>query len=91
MKTLIDRGWAHRLTLGHDESPTPVLDGENPPREDPAPYLFLSTVAIPALRADGVSDDAINTMLRDAPQRFLSGDGYGSIDIQSTIWSSCTR
>ena len=60
--------------LGHDESPTPVRAGETlPPREGPSPYLFLSTIAIPALRADGVSDSDINTMLRDVPRRFLSG------------------
>jgi phosphotriesterase-related protein len=74
VKALVDRGWAHRLMLGHDESPTPVLAGQKPPpREGPSPYLFLSTVAIPGLRADGVSDDAIDTMLRDVPRRFLSG------------------
>jgi phosphotriesterase-related protein len=61
--------------LGHDESPEPVPAGTKPPREDPAPYLFLSTVAIPALRADGVGEDAIDTMLRDVPRRFLSGEG----------------
>jgi phosphotriesterase-related protein len=75
VRALVDRGWAHRLMLGHDESPTPVLAGEKPAREEPAPYLFLSTIAIPGLRADGVGDDAINTMLRDVPRRFLSGDG----------------
>ena len=74
VKALVDRGWAHRLMLGHDESPTAVVAGAtSPPREGPAPYLFLSTVAIPGLRADGVSDDAIDTMLRDVPRRFLSG------------------
>jgi phosphotriesterase-related protein len=75
VKALVDRGWAQRLMLGHDESPAPVLAGEtSPPREGPSPYLFLSTVAIPGLRADGVSDDAIDTMLRDVPRRFLSGE-----------------
>lgn len=74
VKALVDRGWAHRLMLGHDESPEPVLAGHRPPpREGHAPYLFLSTVAIPALRADGVSDEAIDTMLRQVPRRFLSG------------------
>jgi len=80
VKALIDRGWAHRLMLGHDETPTPVLNGEEPPpREGPSPYLFVSTVAIPGLRADGVSDDAIDTMLRDVPRRFLSGEDRGNV------------
>jgi phosphotriesterase-related protein len=75
LKALADRGWAHRLMLGHDESPTPVLAGEkSPPREGPSPYLFLSTVAIPGLRADGVSEHAIDTMLREVPRRFLTGE-----------------
>jgi phosphotriesterase-related protein len=74
VKALVDRGWAHRLMLGHDESPTPVPAGqESPPREGASPYLFLTTVAIPALRADEVSDEAIDTMLRDVPRRFLTG------------------
>ena len=75
VKALVDRGWAHRLMLGHDESPAPVRAGETPlPREGPSPYLFLSTIAIPGLRADGVTDAAIHTMLRDVPRRFLSGE-----------------
>ena len=75
VKALVDRGWAHRLMLGHDESPTAVLAGQqSSPPEGPAPYLFLSTVAIPGLREDGVSDEAIDTMLRDVPRRFLSGE-----------------
>ncbi len=80
MKTLVDRGWAHRLMLGHDESPAPVRAGQEPAEpEDPPPYLFVSTIAIPALRADGVGDEAIDAMLRDVPRRFLSGeDGVGS-------------
>ena len=78
VKALLDRGWAHRLMLGHDESPTPVLAGEEPPpREGPLPYLFLSSKAIPALRVDGVSDAAIDMMLRDVPRRFLSGEDRG--------------
>ena len=75
VKALVERGWAHRLMLGHDESPAPVLVGaEAPPPEDPAAYLFLSRVAIPGLRADGVSDAAIDSMLRDVPRHFLTGE-----------------
>ena len=78
VRALVDRGWAHRLMLGHDESPEPIVADEDPPREEPAPYLFVSTVAVPALRADGVSDEAIDTMLRDAPRRFLTGSASQS-------------
>ena len=75
VKALVDRGWAHRLMLGHDESPVPVRAGRGTPApEDSPPYRFVNTVAIPALRADGVGEEVIDTMLRDAPRRFLSGE-----------------
>jgi phosphotriesterase-related protein len=75
VEALVDRGWAHRMMLGHDESPSPVRAAQQlPAPKDPPAYLFVSTVAVPALRADGVGDDVIDTMLRDAPRRFLSGE-----------------
>jgi len=75
VKALVDRGWAHRLMLGHDYAPRPVLAGVRPGSpEGPTRYLFVSKVAAPALRAEGVSDEAMDTMLRDVPRRFLSGE-----------------
>jgi len=74
VKALIDRGFADRLMLGHDYAPRPVIAGEKPELNSSTPYLFLSETAIPALRASGVGDDVIQTMLVDAPRRFLSGD-----------------
>ncbi len=75
VKALVDRGWAHRLMLGHDYAPAPVSarhrdDGSEPERTR---YLFLSTVALPALQADGVSPETIDTMMREVPRRFLTG------------------
>ena len=75
VKALVERGWAQRLMLGHDHAPSPVLAGQP---ADAAPpertrYLFVQTVAVPALRADGVSDADIDLMLREAPRRFLTG------------------
>jgi phosphotriesterase-related protein len=75
VKALIDRGWAHRLMLGHDYAPTPVSarhrgDGSLPSSTG---YLFLSTVAIPALLQDGVSSETIDLMMRIVPRRFLTG------------------
>jgi phosphotriesterase-related protein len=75
VKALVDRGWAHRLMLGHDHAPSPVSihhrdDGTRAPQTR---YLFVSTTALPALRADGVSQDAINEMMREVPRRFLTG------------------
>ena len=75
VKTLIDRGWAHRLMLGHDYAPPPVSarhrdeDGAG----ETTRYLFLSTVALPALLDDGVSSETIDLMMREVPQRFLTG------------------
>ncbi len=75
VKALLDRGWVHRLMLGHDYAPEPVMAGRNDsPGEAPNGYLSLATVALPALRDDGVSDDAIGMMLRDVPRNFLAGN-----------------
>ena len=75
VKALVDRGWAHRLMLGHDYAPSPVLaGGKARPPEGQTRYLFVSTVAVPALRADGVTEAAIDLMLREVPRRFLTGD-----------------
>ena len=50
MKTLIERGWADKLMLGHDGL-TPLLRvGETEVPHDPTGpngYTFLSTTAIP--------------------------------------------
>ncbi|MCC6386292.1 MAG: phosphotriesterase-related protein [Dehalococcoidia bacterium] len=74
VKALVDRGWAHRMMLGHDHAPSPVLTGQTPaPTNQPTRYLFVSTVAVPALMAQGVSLETINTMMRDAPAAFLAG------------------
>jgi phosphotriesterase-related protein len=77
VKALIDRGWAHRLMLGHDYAPAPVSARHRDDGNigDATRYLFLSTVALPALRQDGVSDDVIDLMMREVPKRFLTGDG----------------
>lgn len=68
VQALVDRGWAHRLMLGHDYDPM-VHDPQSPTR-----YLFVSTVAIPALRESGVDQASIDLMTRDAPRRFLAGE-----------------
>ena len=66
VEALLDRGWAHRLMLGHDyardyrKPPTPVQEQH---------YLFLSKTALPAMRADGVpaGDDRRDDARRAAP------------------------
>lgn len=74
VKALIDRGWVGRLMLGHDYAPAPVRVGAPAPQPSGLTrYLFVSTVAIPALRAAGVSEADIHTMMVDVPRRFLTG------------------
>jgi phosphotriesterase-related protein len=75
VKALVDRGWAHRLMLGHDHGPGQVRrDAPPPPRTEPTRYLFLTRTAIPALLASGVSPDAVDLMTREVPRRFLTGE-----------------
>lgn len=71
---LVRRGWSARLMLGHDYVPAPVLAGQRPTGSGPTRYLFVSTVAAPALIAGGVDRAAVDMMLRDVPRRFLAGD-----------------
>ena len=75
VKELIDRGWAERLMLGHDYAPQPVRAGVKlGASTNPTRYLFVSTVAIPALLDAGVEQSTIDTMMREVPRRFLSGE-----------------
>ena len=74
VKALIDRGWVRRLMLGHDYAAGPVLAGRDaPPDGSPNGYLHLQTVALPALREAGVSDNDIDQMMRETPRAFLAG------------------
>ena len=75
VKALIDRGWAHRLMLGHDYAPAPISArhrGEVA-TGGPTRYLFLATVALPALREAGVDAETSDLMMREVPRRFLTG------------------
>ena len=47
------------------------------PPETPTRYLFLSTVAIPALLEDGIPQETIDLMMREVPRRFLTGETSG--------------
>lgn len=78
VRALVDRGWANRLMLGHDGSATRVVPAgaAEPPRDgyNPDGLLFLTRVGIPGLLADGVAPEAVDTMTREVPRRFLVGD-----------------
>jgi phosphotriesterase-related protein len=76
VKALIERGWAHRLMLGHDYAPAPVSAKHRVSEDaqvETTRYLFLSKVALPALMEDGVSQETIDLMMREVPRRFLAG------------------
>ncbi len=74
LKTLLDCGWAHRLMVGHDHAPGAVLAGSGEPESGSADgFLFVTKVALPALREEGVSDQTIDVMLREVPRKFLAG------------------
>ncbi len=76
VKELVDRGWAHRLMMGHDYAPAAVnVHSSAAPAAGPTRYLFVTTVALPALRQAGVSEESIDLMMREVPRRFLTGEG----------------
>ena len=74
VKALIERGWVERLMLGHDYAPRPVRAGGRAEPMTPTRYLFLSEVAVPALREGGVSAAQIDMMRVEVPRRFLTGE-----------------
>ncbi len=74
VKALIDRGWAEKTHARPRLCPMAVVRGhEAPANTGPTRYLFVSTVAIPALMAQGVPQDTVDLMLREVPRRFLVG------------------
>lgn len=74
VKALIDRGWANRLMLGHDYAPGAIVKGTPAPTaKEPTRYLFCTSVAIPALMAQGVDQATVDMMMREVPRRFLAG------------------
>jgi phosphotriesterase-related protein len=74
---LCRRGYADRMVLSHDAAC--YLDwvpGEIPPADRPNwHYLHISRDVLPALRAAGVTETQIDTMLIDTPRRFLEHAG----------------
>ncbi len=77
VKTLIERGWADKIMLGHDGT-TPLLRvGQTEVPDDPTGpngYAFLSTTAIPAMLEDGIPQETIDLMTIEVPRRFLTGE-----------------
>lgn len=77
VQTLVDRGWASRLMLGHDGHATlPFRKGQAPEGgyQSDDSMLFLSRTAIPALLGSGTSQESVDLMTRESPRRFLTGE-----------------
>lgn len=76
VKELIKRGWANKMMLGHDGHATFPFKkvGEERAVKPDDSLVFVKNVALPALLADGVSQDTIDTMMVDVPRRFLTGE-----------------
>ena len=77
-KKLIDRGFTHRVMLGHDWSVSADMFGGKQAREDlerrnPDGYLTISRKVLPRLREMGVSEDAIHQLMVENPRRYLEG------------------
>jgi phosphotriesterase-related protein len=74
---LCRRGYADRLVLSHDASCyLDWIPGEVPPAAMPNwHYLHISQDVLPALRAAGVTDQQIDTMLVETPRRVLENAG----------------
>jgi phosphotriesterase-related protein len=66
---LVREGFAGRLVLSHDVCYKHLLHWYDGPG-----YDHMLTSFVPALRAAGVSEDAITTMLIDNPRRLLAYD-----------------
>jgi phosphotriesterase-related protein len=71
---LCERGYAERLVLSHDAMcfvdwfPQHVMDASESWR-----WTYISDQVLPAMRARGISDADVTTMLVDNPRRILEG------------------
>jgi phosphotriesterase-related protein len=77
IKDLVDAGFAERVQLGSDHSLGMALQptAANAARlaQNPDGILFVTRKVVPALKAIGLSEQAIRTMTVDAPRRFFDG------------------
>jgi phosphotriesterase-related protein len=77
IKDLVDGGFAQQVMLGNDHSIGMSFQPTAAERARLAQYpdgiLFVTRKVLPALRAMGVSDEALRTMTVDVPRRFLEG------------------
>ena len=67
VKALIDAGLANRVLIAHDV----CLQGQLK-KNGGGGYAFIPTMVVPALKAKGVSEEAIRTILVENPKRVLT-------------------
>jgi phosphotriesterase-related protein len=76
-KKLIDAGFAHRITFGHDRSVARIFDSdehrEARRRLNPDGYLFVSRHVLGRLRETGVSEETLTQIMVENPRRFFEG------------------
>jgi phosphotriesterase-related protein len=71
---LCDRGYAERIVLSHDAMcfvdwfPRSMMDSNQTWR-----WTYISDFVLPAMRARGISEQDVTTMLVDNPRRILEG------------------
>jgi len=80
LKALIDLGYKGRICVSHDWSLARYVDknsiiGTRGKRKalNPHDFLYIKNVVFPQLRALGVADDVIKTILVEAPRNFFEG------------------
>ena len=76
IKALVDAGFAERIQIGNDHSIgmslQPTANEKGRLAQNPDGVLFVTRRALPAMKAIGISDQAIRTMMVDGPRRFFS-------------------
>jgi phosphotriesterase-related protein len=76
IKALVDAGFTDRIVIGNDHSIgmslQPTANEKGRLAQNPDGMLFVTRKTLPALKAIGVSDQAIRTMMVDVPRRFFS-------------------
>lgn len=74
---LIDRGYGDRVVVAHDDpiwaGVLSTVDQERHIQANPHGISFIAKVVLPALRARGVTDEAIHAITVDNPARWLTG------------------
>jgi phosphotriesterase-related protein len=76
---LCERGWTSAMVLSHDAGcHMDWFDDDFLHQVQPNwNFLHIPTHVLPAMRARGISEEQIHTMLVDAPRRILDyGPGY---------------